>query len=137
MKPGLRQAEFVTIGIGLNVNSEITDFPLALRSRTTSLRCECHKTFALDSLLQKILSEFAVYEEIFYREGLAGSIAALINRNFYLADREIVVNSGAEKIKCRAQAIDASGLLVATTSDNRKISFNSGEAWLVKDQQEL
>lgn len=137
MKPGLKQAEFVVVGIGLNVNSTITDFPLDLQSRVTSLRCESHRIFGLSSVLQSILAEFADCEEIFYREGLAGSIGSLINRNFYLADKEIVVCFGDEKIRCRAQAIDDNGFLTAVTADGRRVSFNAGEAWLVKDEQDF
>jgi len=68
----------------------------------------------------------------FYCEGLSCSIGDLINRNFYLADKNIVINSGLEKIKCRAHSIDESGCLLATTSKGKQMSFNAGEAWLDK-----
>ncbi len=132
MKPGSDRAEFVIIGIGLNVNSLIADFPLDLRSQVTSLRCETHKTFELRVLLETVLEVFKTLLENFYNDGLSGSIRALINRNFYLADKEIVITSGAEKIKCRARAIDEHGCLLAMTADGREFSFNAGEAELVK-----
>jgi len=132
MKPGANYAEFVIIGIGLNVNSLIADFPLDLRSQVTSLRCESHKTFALNILLENFLKEFKTFIDIFYREGLNGSIMELINRNFYLTAKEIIINSGSEEIKCRARAIDENGCLLATTAAGRRVSFNAGEAWLVK-----
>lgn len=132
MKPGSNYAEFVIIGIGLNVNSLIADFPLALQSQVTSLKCESHKTYDLSLLLQKYLKEFKSLTEIFYCEGLSGTIGDLVNSNFYLANKDIVVDSGAEKIKCRARAIDKNGCLLATTNDGCRVSFNAGEAWLVK-----
>ncbi len=132
MKPGRDRAEFVVIGIGLNVNSLITDFPADLRPQVTSLNNECNKTFALDVLLGSFLVEFKNYVEIFYHDGLNGTICNLINRNFYLADKEIIINSGSEKIKCRAQAIDEDGCLLAVTADGSLVSFNAGEAWLAK-----
>jgi BirA family biotin operon repressor/biotin-[acetyl-CoA-carboxylase] ligase len=132
MKSVSTRVEFVIIGIGLNVNSLISDFPSDLHSQVTSLRCECRKTFALNSLLESFLAEFKTFVDIFYSDGLRGEIGNLINHNFYLADKEIVVNSGFEEMRCRAQAIDDSGCLLATTDAGRRVSFNAGEAWLVK-----
>ena len=132
MKPGAGSAEFVIIGIGLNVNAGIIDFPLELREQVTSLSCECQKTFVLGLLLESVLKELAVFTEIFYSEGLGGSICDLINHNFYLAERDIVIQSGAQSIPCRAHSIDDSGGLVATVADGSKVSFNAGEAQLVK-----
>lgn len=132
MKPGRDRAEFVVIGIGLNVNSLITDFPSDLKPQVTSLRCECNKTFALNVLLGSLLAEFKNYTEIFYHDGLNGTICNLINHNFYLADKEIIINSGSEKIECRAQKIDENGSLLAVTAAGSRVSFNAGEAELVK-----
>ena len=132
MKPLSTQAEFVIIGIGLNVNSLIADFPADLQSQVTSLKCESRKSYDLSLLLQNFLKEFKTLVEIFYCEGLGGTIGDLLNANFFLADKDIVVNSGSENIKCQARAIDANGCLLATTEDGRRISFNAGEAWLVK-----
>ncbi len=134
MKPGPDKAEFVIIGIGLNVNSLMADFPLDLCSQVTSLRCEAHKIFDLQVLLERFLQEFKALLEVFYKEGLSGSIRELINRNFYLADKEIVIASGAEKIKCRALAIDEQGCLLAVSADGCEFSFNAGEAELVKQE---
>jgi BirA family biotin operon repressor/biotin-[acetyl-CoA-carboxylase] ligase len=132
MKPGPNGAEFVIIGVGINVNAESRDFPSDLRGQVTSLKCESRKTVSLDQLLAELLDELYVFTELFSCEGLGGSIAELINRNFYLAGKDIVIHSGNEKINCRAQRIDSSGSLVATLADGSVKSFNAGEAWLAK-----
>ena len=36
MKPGIGKAEFVVVGIGLNVNAKVSDFPSELQSLVTS-----------------------------------------------------------------------------------------------------
>ena len=132
MKPGADGAEFVIVGVGLNVNAKVSDFPPELQGMVTSLSCECGKDFDLAELLQKILSELAFFEEIFYREGLKGSIRELINRNFFLAEKDVVINSGDHRRACRAHSIDDSGRLLATIEDGQKMAFASGEAWLEK-----
>ena len=132
MKPGKSAAEFVVVGVGLNVNALIVDFPAELQSQVTSLRCECGRDFDLSELLSRILQELAFFEEKFCREGLQGSILDLINRNFFLAGKEISIHSGDHKIACRAHAIDDSGRLLATTKNGREMAFAAGEAWLEK-----
>lgn len=133
MKPAADRAEFVIIGVGINVNSETLDFPQALRGQVTSLKCESQKTVSLDLLLSKLLEELFIFTDLFGLVGLEGSIRDLINRNFYLAGKDIVIHSGSEKINCRAQRIDSNGGLVATLADGSVSSFNAGEAWLAKD----
>ena len=88
--------------------------------------------FYLSELLCRVLQELAFFEERFCREGLQGSILDLINRNFFLAEKEISIHSGDRKIVCRAHAIDESGRLLATTKDGQEMAFAAGEAWLVK-----
>ena len=132
MKPGISTAEFVVVGVGLNVNARISDFPPELQSLVTSLSCECGRDFDLSVLLDRVLRELALFEERFYREGLRGSIRDLINRNFFLAEKEIVIHSGAHRRTCRAHSIDDSGRLLATLEDGQRMAFAAGEAWLEK-----
>jgi len=132
MKPGQDQAEFVIVGVGLNVNASLNDFPLELQNQVTSLNCESGRCFDLSELLGRILHEMALFVDEFCREGLQGSIADLINRNFFLAGKDISIHSGDHKMACRAQSIDAFGRLVATTRDGKTAAFSAGEAWLEK-----
>ena len=133
MKPGADKAEFVIIGVGLNVNAKASDFPPALDGLVTSLSSECGHDFDLSELLDKVLQGLAAYEERFYLEGLQGAIRDLINDNFFLAEKDVVINSGDRKRECRAHSIDSSGRLLATTKDGQMIAFASGEAWLEKN----
>ena len=132
MMPGTGNAEFVIVGVGLNVNAKADDFPSELQGLVTSLSCECGEDFDLSELLNRVLRELALFEERFYREGLQGSIKDLINRNFFLAEKDVVIRSGDHRRVCRAHSIDDSGCLLATTEDGRKMAFATGEAWLEK-----
>ncbi|MBN2808690.1 MAG: biotin--[acetyl-CoA-carboxylase] ligase [Deltaproteobacteria bacterium] len=132
MQPDKTRAAFVVVGIGLNVNAVPADFPAELQGQVTSLAYECGRNFELSGLLERILQEFAVFVERFCRQGLAGSIQTLINRNFFLAGKVISMCWGEQKITCRARAIDVSGQLLAITPDGREMAFSAGEAWLEK-----
>jgi BirA family biotin operon repressor/biotin-[acetyl-CoA-carboxylase] ligase len=132
MKPGAETPEFIIVGVGLNVNALLSDFPTELQDLVTSLSCECGRNFDLSELLDRILREFALFEERFYREGLKGSIRDLINRNFFLAEKDVVIHSGVHRRVCRAHSIDDSGRLLATTKNGQEMVFAAGEACLEK-----
>lgn len=132
MMPGPDGAQFVIVGVGLNVNSLTVDFPDELQGQVTSLKCECGCFFELSDLLSRILQKFFCFADNYCREGLSGSIMDLINRNFFLAGKDITIRSGDQKIACRARAIDDSGRLLATVKDGREMAFAAGEAWLEK-----
>lgn len=132
MKPASGKAEFVIVGVGLNVNAKTSDFPSELQGVVTSLSCECGRDFNLAKLLGRILQELAVFEERFYLDGLQGAIRDIINRNFFLAEKDVVIHSGDHRRECRAHSIDDSGRLVVTTKDGQKMAFATGEAWLEK-----
>ena len=134
MKPGSSEAEFVIVGVGLNVNARVSDFPSELQGLVTSLSSECGRDFDLSALLDRLLRELALFEESFCRDGLQGSIQDLINRNFFLAEKNVVIHSGAYRIACRAHSIDDSGRLLAITEDGQEMVFAAGEAWLEKSR---
>ena len=132
MRPGKQGPEFVVLGIGLNVNIPADAFPPELRPLATSLLAACGRRFDRGRLLAAILEQLAAYERIFRRSGLAGELAGLINDNFLLAGREVVLVSGRERISGRARGIDDRGRLLLTLPDGRQTALAAGEARLEK-----
>ncbi|MBN2705195.1 MAG: biotin--[acetyl-CoA-carboxylase] ligase [Deltaproteobacteria bacterium] len=132
MKPGPSRPEFVVLGIGLNVNAGLFDYPEALRPLVTSLRMETGAEYDLGALLQRLLVEIADCERIYRQEGLGLQLGALINRNFYLAGRDVVLLSGEQRHGGRARAIDACGRLLVSGRDGKTRCFSAGEVQLEK-----
>ncbi len=137
MQPGGRGPEFVVLGIGLNVNTGIDDFPPELRGTATSLFHSCGRRFDRARLLAALLEQLAACEKIFYRQGLGGELAGLINANFYLGGREVVLVSGDRRQRGRARGIDDRGRLLLDYGDGRQEAFAAGEAWLEKQSLPL
>lgn len=58
---------FVIVGIGVNVNSCLSDFPLDLRETVTSLRSQTSKNYSVEDLFvlirESLLSHLALHEE--------------------------------------------------------------------------
>ncbi|EQB36132.1 MULTISPECIES: biotin--[acetyl-CoA-carboxylase] ligase [Virgibacillus] len=50
--------QYVVIGIGLNVNQELSDWPDEIQERATSLSIETNKQWEIQSIMQHFLSEF-------------------------------------------------------------------------------
>ncbi len=132
MEPGTAGPAFVVLGIGLNVNAGRDDFPPELRDQATSLKIVSGRDFALGALLTVILERLAELEKDFLRHGLAGGIAALINANFHLAGREVILVSGENEIRGRALGIDDAGRLRLATPGGELCSVSAGEAHLRK-----
>lgn len=64
-----RKIDFI-LGIGLNVNEAITDFPEELRSTAGSLASATKKHFEIDSLLHSLLHSLnVIYPMIFHAKG--------------------------------------------------------------------
>jgi len=132
MKPGVNGPEFVVLGIGLNVNARALDYPEALRPLVTSLRIETGTEYDLGALLQQLLVEIADCERIYQQEGLGQQLSTLINRNFYLAGRDVVLLSGEQRYGGRVRAIDACGRLLVSGRDGSTRCFSAGEVQLEK-----
>jgi BirA family transcriptional regulator, biotin operon repressor / biotin---[acetyl-CoA-carboxylase] ligase len=59
----------IIIGIGMNVNQNVSDFPEELRNKATSLNIETGKTTARAQLIQEVLYRFELLYEIFLEQG--------------------------------------------------------------------
>jgi BirA family biotin operon repressor/biotin-[acetyl-CoA-carboxylase] ligase len=134
MEPGADGPAFVVIGVGLNVNACEEDFPPELAGQVTSLRLASGCRRKPENLLPAILEELARLVGLFQRQGLAREIMALINDNFHLAGREVVLYSGTQEIVGRALGIDAVGRLRLETPTGECLAFSAGEARIKKSR---
>src|SRR5699024_12683642 len=63
------QILYVIIGIGINVNQEVTDFPDSLQSHVTSLKIETVDHWQLVSFIQTLLQTFEKKFNQFMQDG--------------------------------------------------------------------
>src|SRR5699024_4306206 len=69
MKAERNQVKYVVIGIGLNVNQEISDFDLNINERATSLKVEAKETFQKRLLIEEILATFEIHYQAYLKNG--------------------------------------------------------------------
>jgi BirA family biotin operon repressor/biotin-[acetyl-CoA-carboxylase] ligase len=65
------RVNFVIMGIGINVNTPLDDFPLPLQDRATSLQAEVGRALSRVDLLQKLLLRIENWYKAFLRDGFA------------------------------------------------------------------
>ncbi len=98
----------VTVGVGINVNMEESEFPAELRGRATSLRIHAGKTFRRVEVLARFLDAFGRR----YREFLAGGFPAVRpgwERRDFLRGRRVLVRSAEGSGWGEACGVDGEG----------------------------
>ncbi|MCX8094829.1 MAG: biotin--[acetyl-CoA-carboxylase] ligase [Caldisericia bacterium] len=86
------------IGVGLNVNQNIDDFPKDLINRTTSLYIETKKFFFIDEILSLFLKELKKNLNNFENENL-NLIIEDIEQNFNIFEEPFIINLTGKEIK--------------------------------------
>ena len=119
--------DYAVVGIGINVNLKLEDFPLELRDTATSLNLALKKNYTCTEVLDDIMKEF----ESLYNQWLEfGANAVLepwremnctLNRLVFVKDNDEVIFSGT------VTAIDETGSIVVTNEEGACQSFDFGE----------
>jgi BirA family biotin operon repressor/biotin-[acetyl-CoA-carboxylase] ligase len=134
MKGEMDLVQYLVIGVGLNVNHELSDFPAELADRAGSLRMIAGKPFLRSALLREFLVEF----EKAYDGIAAGSLAAVIadaRAHSATLGRRVTINQGFGKILTgQAEDLDQDGSLWLRTDSGELLRVNSGE--LIADFKE-
>jgi BirA family biotin operon repressor/biotin-[acetyl-CoA-carboxylase] ligase len=110
----LDKVKYVILGIGINANHVVTDFPPELRKIATSLRIETGQRLNRADLAIKILQEFdRDYERI--RAGGFEAIADEWEEHCATLGQNVVIHAGDRAIRGAAESLDTDGALLLRT----------------------
>jgi len=117
------KSNFAVIGMGINVNSGIADFPEELRGIATSVREESGKRFSRAPIIVEVLREL----ENWYRTLINGERPWLLKRWKELSSttgKKVIITVGSETFSGLAVDIDEDGMLLVQlhSGDIRRIS---------------
>lgn len=118
--------EFVVVGIGLNINNDVGEFPDDLRMPATSVLTE-HK--CLSSRI-KVLQVLLANLERYYKQLLAGNFAAcleIVRSLSMLIGAKVRLDAANGQVEGIALDIDESGCLVVRDHDGTIHTIMSGE----------
>lgn len=120
---GNSKTEFVVIGLGLNVNSGLSDLPGEIREKTTSMLSLSSRSF---DLVEVALSFLGFMNELHDNAESFGFRNILDMWNARWAHRGLFVER--PEVRGIAEGIDDTGALLVRTLDHGLVSVSGGEA---------
>lgn len=102
---------FVVVGVGLNINNSLTDFPPALRSKVTSLFLQTEKYFDIEGLYEKIRTSVLSKISAFEKNGFDETLKGWRKRDFLKGKKTRWVAADKKIVSGVALGVDESGLL--------------------------
>ncbi|MCT8975404.1 biotin--[acetyl-CoA-carboxylase] ligase [Clostridium sp. CX1] len=127
MSGELNKVNYVVMGIGINVNTDSSDFPEELKNTATSISLETGKYIKRKELVSKLLNSFELLYDEFEKEETIKTSVSICKKNSILLGKEIkIINRGKETY---ARAVDLSdeGELTVQYTDGIVEKIVSGE----------
>lgn len=123
---------FAVLGIGVNVNHEITDFPPELTDRATSLRLVTGRRCDRAELAAQSLTQLAArFDRV--TDDFPALVSEAAARSLLLG-RWVQLRSGTALHEGLAESLDENGQLVVRASDGSVECFTAGEVTVVGSQ---
>ncbi|MCI0531988.1 MAG: biotin--[acetyl-CoA-carboxylase] ligase [candidate division Zixibacteria bacterium] len=124
----LDKVNFVVIGVGINLNHAVEDFPAELRDKATSLSIESGRKIGRVKFLQNFLAEFENLYSEYNRSGFK-NLKPEIMTYFYLLNCQVAVQMGDATVRGQVIDLDREGALVLETAQGIK-SVTAGDVTL-------
>lgn len=131
LKTDQRRILFTIIGIGINVNIEVTEFPEDVREIATSVKNETGKPYARENIIAEILNEMNKWYMILNtmeKETLLSEWQRLTST----LGRDVMVIVGQETYTGLAEAIDDEGMLILRLPSGELKRVSSGDLTVLK-----
>ncbi len=117
---------YVVVGIGINVNNDIEDFPEELRETATSIKIETNKEFKRNILVAEVLNNFEKLYIALNNNDFSKSLD-ICRKNSYVIGKEINLIKNQEVKEATALNINDDGELVVMYKDGETDNIISGE----------
>jgi BirA family biotin operon repressor/biotin-[acetyl-CoA-carboxylase] ligase len=130
--PSDPEGRYAVIGVGVNVNHMLTDFPYELRNKVTSLYLQKEMIFDIASIGQEVRSAILCQLSFFEKTGLEPIIEEWKKRDFLKGKRTQWVSSQRELVVGTALGIDEQGLLYVKDDKGAIHEVLSGDVQLAQ-----
>jgi BirA family biotin operon repressor/biotin-[acetyl-CoA-carboxylase] ligase len=124
IKSGAGKLSYAVMGIGINVNTKLEDFPPEVRKIATSIRNEKGKTESRTCLMAEVLNELDCWYRVLAQKG-KDALLDEWRRLTSMVGKPVQVTMGEELINGLAHDIDEEGMLIVRLPSGalRRISF--------------
>jgi len=126
---------FAVVGVGVNANFSLRDFPASLRGSSTTLKEEMKREIDCEALLRSLLEETEHYYNMF-TQGKFNTVLAEWKQLSKFLDSYIEVTSLDEKFEGWATDIDENGALMIKLRDQTTRKILSGDVTIRKQKRE-
>jgi BirA family biotin operon repressor/biotin-[acetyl-CoA-carboxylase] ligase len=126
------RAPYVVVGIGINVNQEIKDFPTELQTTVTTLMEECGKRFKLEELLEMVRDRVLKEVSRFENNGFSEILQDWKKMDFLYGKEMECVDVAGKIIRGVSLGPDGEGNLHVKSDDGSLHSVLSGDVRLAK-----
>ena len=125
----LDRVKYIIVGIGVDVNLNVADFPLELRNTATSLKIEAGEPVSRPALATAILREL---DEDYGRvcRGRFGEVADEWEASCSTLGRNVTIRTGERQVVGRAEALDDDGALLVRTEHGHLERIIGGDVTL-------
>ena len=120
------QLKYVILGIGINLNIDVSLFSKELKDTATSLEHELHAAVDYHKFLENLLSSFDKYYAMFLNEEFEGIISKWKVQSDTL-DRRVKIVTSSDVIIGKAYDVDRSGFLLVVTDSGVYKKIMSGD----------
>lgn len=119
--------QFVVVGIGINANLDLKDFPKELKDRATSLKLECGESVIRADVIREVLREFEDLYSKYMENRDSQSIISAISKNSATIGKKVRVVGVNMDLEGVAVAIAEDGALMVMLDDGQIQKIMSGD----------
>lgn len=132
MKTLGNEAQFVVLGIGININMKQDDFKTPLEQTATSLYLDAGRPCSRLAVVSKLLDSIEKWYQAFLRQGIPAVREAWLEYARVL-DKTIETACGNEILRGRVKGMDEAGALILVTASGAERRIIAGDTLLIKD----
>ncbi len=131
---GSKGIEYAIVGIGINVNHDIEDFPESLKEKATSLKIVLGKEVDKELLFEKIIEKFNLWYKRLTRDQITHIHKTISSLSYIPLGSKIEILEGEKKVKGEFEGFDLEGALLL--KDGKKIKkIYSGELIFIENSR--
>jgi BirA family biotin operon repressor/biotin-[acetyl-CoA-carboxylase] ligase len=125
--------DFVVMGIGINLNTDLNLLPSELRHNSTSIFNELNQTVDYCAFLKHLFLRLDEDYSKFINQDI-NSILSEWKKHSNTIGKNVRISTSSEEIIGKASDIDESGFLIITTDSGEQKKIKSGDCFYIKQK---
>ena len=125
----------IVAGIGININSDMEEYPDDLSASATSMKVLTDTTFDRAGILAFLYRVFHEWYTVYCERGGFNGIREHYMRRFLMMGRYVHIDNGTERITGFVKDIDAYGGLVLNSTHDKILHIKSGDVHVIPGKE--